>query len=158
MENRSSGKQRDIMTTSHSIELATFSIGEALFGIDILTVEEINKSQFVTYVPQAPDYVLGVMNLRGRIVTIIDLGQKLGLSPAVLSDASRNIIVHSHGESVGLFVDRVDDVVLLDWESVSPPPANVRGVQGKFLQGILKTERSLIAILSVDQVLDIEDL
>jgi purine-binding chemotaxis protein CheW len=146
------------MTGNTNVELATFYIGDALFGVDILKVEEINKIQLMTKVPQAPAYVLGVMNLRGKIVTIIDLCMKLGLSAAEISDASRIIIVNSRGESSGLLVDRVEDVVPVDKRNMSAPPANVSGVQGMVLLGVYRTDRSLIAILNVEAVLDVEQL
>ena len=75
------------------VELATFFVGDALCGMDILKVQEINKLIEMTRVPQAPEYVLGILNLRGEIVTIIDLGKKLGLKSTELSNKTRNIIV-----------------------------------------------------------------
>jgi len=93
-----------------AVGLATFYVGEALCGMDILKVQEINKQMEVTRVPQAPEYVSGVLNLRGRIVTIIDLGKKLGLSPTQPTEASRNIIVNSQEEHIGLLVAGIADV------------------------------------------------
>lgn len=138
------------------VGLATFYVGEALCGMDILQIPEINRHMEVTRVPQAPEYVVGVLNLRGRIVTIIDLGRKLGLSRTELTDASRNIIVNSKDEHIGLLVDRIADVVQAHWDRVEPPPANIGGVQGKFFQGVFKTEDSLISILDVEKVLEHE--
>ena len=135
------------------VGLATFYVGNALCGMDILKVQEINKQMEVTRVPQAPDYVLGVLNLRGRIVTIIDLGRKLGLTPTQVTDASRNMIVNSQDEYIGLLVDRIADVVPAHWDEVEPPPANIGGMQGKYFQGVFKTENSLISILDVEEVL-----
>ncbi|NVM20938.1 MAG: chemotaxis protein CheW [Desulfobacterales bacterium] len=135
------------------VELATFFVGEALCGMDILRVQEINKLMERTWVPQAPQYVLGVLNLRGRIVTIIDLGKKLGLSPTKPSDATRNIIVTSQDEYIGLLVDRIGDVMLARWDKIESPPSNIKGVQGKFFEGVYKTYDSLVGILDVEEVL-----
>lgn len=143
----------DTKAENRIVELATFFVGEALCGMDILKVQEINKLMERTWVPQAPEYVLGVLNLRGKIVTIIDLGKKLGLSATQLSDAIRNIIVDSQDEYIGLLVDRIGDVVLADWDKVEPPPSNISGVQGKFFEGVYKTENSLVGILDVEEVL-----
>ena len=77
-----------------TVELASFFVGEALCGMDILKVQEINKLIEMTRVPQAPEYVLGILNLRGEIVTIIDLGKKLGLKSTEISDKTSNIIVN----------------------------------------------------------------
>ncbi|MCK4486461.1 MAG: chemotaxis protein CheW [Desulfobacterales bacterium] len=147
----------DTKAENRIVELATFFVGEALCGMDILKVQEINKLMERTWVPQAPEYVLGVLNLRGKIVTIIDLGKKLGLSATQLSDATRNIIVDSQDEYIGLLVDRIGDVVLADWDKVEPPPSNISGVQGKFFEGVYKTENSLVGILDVEEVLKEKD-
>ena len=142
---------------SDTVELATFYVGEALCGMDILKVQEINKLIEMTRVPQAPEYVLGILNLRGEIVTIIDLGKKLSLKSTEMSDKTRNIIVNSNGEHIGLMVEKISDVVQAEWEKVEAPPANIGGVQGKYFTGVLKTEDRLIGILDVEKVLEEEN-
>ncbi|MBV5317714.1 MAG: chemotaxis protein CheW [Desulfobulbaceae bacterium] len=144
------------ISTKNTIELATFYVGDALCGMDILKVQEINKLMEMTKVPQAPDYMIGILNLRGQIVTIIDLGQKLGLGKAELSNESRNIIVNTPGEHVGLLVTRISDVVMADPDKIEPAPANMSGLQGGFFTGVYKTENKLIGILDIKEVLRIE--
>lgn len=136
-----------------SVELATFYVGEALCGMDILKIQEINKLMEMTTVPQAPDYVMGILNLRGQIVTIIDLGKRLGLSSIAIDDFSRNIIVNSQNEHVGLLVSKIGDVITADWDKVESPPANIGGIQGVFFKGVFKTENHLIGILDAEKVL-----
>jgi purine-binding chemotaxis protein CheW len=136
-----------------TVELATFYIGEALCGMDILKIQEINRLMEMTRVPQAPDYVMGILNLRGEIVTIIDLGKKLGLDTIDFDEFARNIIVNADNEHIGLMVTRIGDVVEADWQKVEPPPANIGGVQGEFFKGVLKMQDRLIGILNVDRVL-----
>lgn len=143
--------------TNRTVEMATFYVGEALCGMDILNVQEINKLMDMTTVPQAPDYVMGILNLRGQIVTIIDLGKKLDLGSTELSEMSRNIIVNCKDEHIGLLVTRISDVVEADLDKVEPPPANIGGVQGKFFKGVFKTEKRLIGILDVEKVLENEN-
>ncbi len=142
--------------TKNIVELATFYVGNALCGMDILKIQEINKLMEMTKVPQAPDYMLGILNLRGQIVTIIDLGQKLGLGTAKLSNESRNIIINTPGEHVGLMVSRISDVVMADPDKIEPAPANMNGIQGAFFTGVYKTENKLIGILDVKEVLRID--
>ena len=142
----------------NKVELSTFYVGDALCGMDILNVQEINKSMEITKVPNAPNYVVGVLNMRGRIVTIIDVCKKLGLESSASIETKRNIIVYSHGEYIGLLVDRVAEVVPAEWDKVLPPPSNIRGVQGKYFEGIYKTKTGLIAILNVEEVLKDEDI
>jgi purine-binding chemotaxis protein CheW len=139
------------------VELATFYIGDALCGMDILKVQEINKLMQMTKVPQAPDYVLGILNLRGQIVTILDLGHKLGLGETDISQDPRNIIVNSAGGHVGLLVRRISDVVSADMKKRERAPANMSGIQGEYFTGVYKTDDNLIGILDVDKVLSIED-
>ena len=140
-----------------TLELASFYVGEALCGMDILKVQEINKLIEMTRVPQAPQYVLGILNLRGEIVTIIDLGKKLGLKSTEMSDKTRNIIVNSNGEHIGLMVEQISDVIQVEWEKVEAPPANIGEVQGRYFTGVFKTEDSLIGILDVEKVLEEEN-
>jgi purine-binding chemotaxis protein CheW len=135
------------------LELATFYVGDALCGIDILNIQEINKQIEVTSVPQSSDYVQGVLNLRGRIVTVIDLGKKLGLSPIESHKDNRNIIVDSQDEQIGLLVDRISDVLVADPQKIEPAPANIGGVQGTYFKGVFKTDKSLIGILNIEEVL-----
>ncbi|MBW2107456.1 MAG: purine-binding chemotaxis protein CheW [Deltaproteobacteria bacterium] len=139
------------------VELTTFYVGDALCGMDILNVQEINKHMEMTKVPQAPECVMGILNLRGQIVTIIDLGKRLGLPPTERTGDSRNIIVNSHGEHIGLNVQRISDVVQANWDEVEPPPANIGGVQGRFFEGVYKTENTLVGILNVEEVLKDEE-
>ncbi|WP_244150386.1 chemotaxis protein CheW [Desulfomicrobium norvegicum] len=84
----------------------------------------------MTKVPQAPAYVLGIMNLRGRIVSNIDLGLKLGLAPSKTTETSRIIIVNSRDENIGLLVDRITDVVTSKWRGVESNPSNIKEVKG----------------------------
>lgn len=139
------------------VELATFYIGDALCGMDILKVQEINKLMRMTKVPQAPDYVLGILNLRGQIVTIIDLRKKLGLGETDINLDPRNIIVNAAGGHVGLLVMKIGDVVEADMDKLEPPPANMRGIQGEFFTGVYKTQTSLIGILDIEKVLSIDE-
>jgi len=140
-----------------NLELSTFYVGDALYGMDILRVQEINRLMDFTKVPQSPEYVMGIMNLRGQIVTVIDLSKKLGLSKTELKDESRNIIVNDQGEYIGLLVDRISDVVRSDTVKIEPPPSNMGGVQGKFLQGVFKMDKNLIGILNVEELLKTAD-
>jgi len=147
----------DTNTAKGSVELSTFYVGDALCGMDILKIQEINKLMERTEVPQAPPYVVGILNLRGQIVTIIDLGKKIGLAPTDISDKTRNIIVNSKGEYIGLMVKQISDVVPADLSKVEAPPANIGGLQGRFFSGVFKTDNKLVGILNVEEVLKVED-
>ncbi|MCK5071047.1 MAG: chemotaxis protein CheW [Desulfocapsa sp.] len=137
--------------------MATFLVGDALCGMDILKIQEINKLIDMTSVPQAPDYVLGILNLRGQIITSIDLSKKLGLGETNLSKDPRNIIVNSKGEHIGLLVKRISDVVQANTDKFESPPSNMGGIQGEYFTGVYKTTDKLIGILDVEKVLRIEE-
>ena len=150
--------QTDSKRNDKTVELATFYAGEALCGMDILKIQEINKLLDMTPVPQAPDYVRGIQNLRGQIVTVIDLCKKLGLPEVEVNrDESRNIIVNSENEYVGLLVERISDVVRADRDEIQPPPANIGGIQGKYFEGVYKTDTNLIGVLNAEEVLRISE-
>jgi len=134
--------QKIVSISSEDIEFATFYVGGSLCGINILNIQEINKHFEITKVPQASDYIEGILNLRGRIVTIIDLGKKLGLAPVTKNKDNRNIIVNSDDEHIGLLVDAISDVVLAKEEDIEPAPSNIGGAKGKFFQGVLKPKNS----------------
>ncbi|MBN2417830.1 MAG: chemotaxis protein CheW [Deltaproteobacteria bacterium] len=140
-------------TGNKTVELATFYVGDSLCGMDILKVQEINKLLEMTEVPLAPDYVRGILNLRGQIVTVIDLGSKLSLSDTETTGDTRNIIVNSNGEYIGLLVDRIGDVERTEEDKIESPPANIGKIQGRFFEGVFKKENSLIGILNVEEIL-----
>ena len=149
-------KETKIAYDEKIVELATFYVGNGLCGMDILKVQEINKLMQMTKVPQAPDYVLGMLNLRGQIITIIDLGKKLGLGDTNITYDPRNIIVNSSGGHVGLLVEKIGDVVAADMAKLERAPANMDGIQGEYFKGVYKTKTDLIGILDVDRVLRME--
>jgi purine-binding chemotaxis protein CheW len=144
------------MNAYNSHELLTFYLGEALCGLDIARVEELNRPLPMTPVPQAPPYVLGLVNLRGKIITIMDLGSKIGLQPASLTEDSRIIFVQTTNENLGLMVDRVTEVANVDQAQVAAAPANLKGAASRYFEGVLKTDHGLIGILDLSEVVKVE--
>lgn len=134
-------------------EYATFYLKDALCGIALSKIQEINKPAALTIVPQAPDYVMGVINLRGKIVTVIDMGKLLGLTPIMDDEDMRTIIVNDGGESFGLMIDRIGNVVTVDSDNVDPPPANVGDLPGRCFDAIYKTDDQLVGLLSIGTIL-----
>ncbi len=134
-------------------ELTIFQVANISCGLDIEDVQEINKHFDITKAFGSPEYVRGIMNLRGQIVTVIDLRQKFGMPMEEINENMRIVIVESQGENIGLLVDRIDDIVIADPNLIEPPPSNVSGVTGEYFTGILKTEKSLITILDIHNLL-----
>ncbi|MBX3434997.1 MAG: purine-binding chemotaxis protein CheW [Pirellulales bacterium] len=135
------------------VQFATFYVGDILLGIDIRYVQEINRQLAVTRVPHAPPEVRGVINLRGDVATVIDLRRVLDLPPAELTRDSRNLIVNFDGESIGLLVDRISDILTIGEDQIEPPPANVSGLDGRLLAGVHTMKSSIVVLLDIEQAL-----
>ena len=148
-----SSVERSPQAFTGQLDLATFYVGELLLGIDIRLVREINRQLEFTVVPHAPPEVRGVINLRGEVVTVMDLRTILGLGKTDLSKQARNVIVHSGTEQIGLLVDRVTDTVCLSGDAIEPVPANVHGVDASLFQGVYRLESELVVILDVETAL-----
>lgn len=138
--------------TTEASQCATFYLGNQLMGVDIQQVQEINRHATVAAVPHAPECVQGVINLRGEVVTVLDLRRVLGLEPVEITKETRNVIVNVEGEKLGLLVDRIADVVSTRPDQIEAPPANIRGVDGRFFRGVCKLESELLVILDVLEV------
>jgi purine-binding chemotaxis protein CheW len=143
-----------VRTTTHAeTEYVTFYVGDVLLGIDITGVDEINRHVEVTPVPHAPPSVRGVLNLRGEVVTVVDLRMILGLPPVEIGKTTRTVIVRSKGEQIGLQVDRIADVVKARSDKSDPVPPNLGGADGRLFQGVYKLETELLVVLDVDAAL-----
>ena len=145
--------EEEIQDNTHAQLVATFGIGDALYGINATEVQEVVRVGDLTRVYHAADYILGIINLRGKIVTIIDLSRKLGMEPITIGKDSRIIILGWTGEFIGLLVDSVSDVVPVDWERLSPPPSNVKGVGESAFRGVYNADGRLITILDTGIVI-----
>ncbi|MCK5520436.1 MAG: purine-binding chemotaxis protein CheW [Candidatus Marinimicrobia bacterium] len=135
-------------------EIAVFQVDQIICGLDISYVQEINKHINITRVYGAPDYVRGIMNLRGQIVTVIDMRKKFGLESVEFNDGMRIVVTKYNEESIGLLVDGVKDVISAATENIEPPPSNVKGVSSRYFNGVLKLKDSLLMLLDKDKVLD----
>jgi len=139
-------------------QFSCFYLDETLCGFEIELIQEINDDLNITKVPLSPDYIVGIMNLRGQIITVINQSQKIGLRPSKLTKSSRVIVVKSQNEFIGLLVDKVADVIKTTKKHISSPPSNINGVQGRFFKGIVQKKGSdLIALLNIDSILEEEN-
>ena len=136
--------------------VSTFYLHGALFALDTALVEEVVRLRRTTRVARAPVSVLGIMNLRGKIVTVLDLAEILQLGKTTADDESRLYIVRDGDGLAGLLVDRAADVIELETAALAPPPASVRGAEGRFFRGIARTGGQLVAVLDLPTVLAVE--
>jgi len=139
-----------------SMLLATFFVRDALCALDAAGVQEVIRLGPVTPVCYAPEEVVGIVNLRGKIVTIIDLGLRLGFAKVVAGSESRIFIIEDRNEFIGLLVDRVDEVVEVEREHWQPPPANVNWGQARFFKGVCRVGGRVITLIDAGQILKAE--
>jgi purine-binding chemotaxis protein CheW len=147
-------------------QYATFRVAEHLFGLDILGVREIIRIFDITPVPRTGDHIRGLINLRGQIVTILDLSVRLGRTSQPTTDSSHIVILKAAPEPargdkaqtaplgvLGLLVDAIGDVVSADDSHADAPPANITEAEERFLSGVLKTEAGLLVLLDLKELL-----
>jgi purine-binding chemotaxis protein CheW len=133
--------------------LATFFVRDARCALDAAGVQEVIRLGPVTPVRYAPEEVLGIVNLRGKIVTILDLGLRLGFPKAIAGGETRIFIIEDRNEFIGLLVDRVDEVVEVESGHWQPPPANVNWGQARFFKGVCRVRDRVITLLDAGEVL-----
>jgi len=136
--------------------VTTFMVSGSLFGMDTFMVQEVVRLTSLTPVHHAVSCVVGVMNLRGHISTVIDLSARLDLGQTDLSGDKRIIIVEWLGEHVGLIVDTMEDVLSVDRESLGPAPENVHSAQSHRMLGVFRSGDRIVAMLDLDKVLSLD--
>jgi purine-binding chemotaxis protein CheW len=134
--------------------LVCFRVGRETYGVDIFLVREIVKAQEITSVPGAADYVLGIINLRGKIISVVDLAQRLRLGRSSIDRNSRIVVVDLDGFTVGLLVDAATEVLKLTSESIEAAPEELKGsVHDDYLEGVGKLSDRLVIILNPGNLL-----
>lgn len=147
------GNEAQKKETSELLQLVSFMIGEEEFGVDILVVQEIIRMLQVTKVPNAPDFVDGVINLRGRIIPVIDLRCKLGMPRKERDKDTRIVVVEVAGKTVGFIVDAVTEVLRIPSNITEAPPEIVAGVNSEFIKAVGKLEDRLLILIDIEKVL-----
>jgi purine-binding chemotaxis protein CheW len=145
--------ETQIQPSSQTALLATFSVREALCAFDASRVQEVIRVDSVTKVRHAPAAVAGVMNLRGKIVTLLDLGMILGSGKTEVTRESRVFIIEDRNEFLGVLVDRVGEVFEVEGSAAEPLPVNVPAAQARFFQGVCRTGGHVISLLNSHEVL-----
>ena len=140
------------------IQLVTFSIGEEEFGVDILKVQEIIRTMEITKVPRAQAFVEGVINLRGKVIPIIDLRRRFGLVSKTHDKHTRIIVIEISNMIVGFVVDSVSEVLRIPSGTVEPPPPVVAGLDSEYISGVGKLQDRLLILLDLDKLLSSEDI
>jgi len=139
--------------SGNDIQLVVFKLGREEYGVSILQVQEIKRITEITRVPHSPDYIKGVMNLRGSVLPVIDLKKRLNLPPEEYTDDTRIIIIKVEEIVVGMIVDAVSEVTTIDQNSIEPPQAVVGGIAADYLSGVGKLENRLLILLNTDAII-----
>ncbi len=135
------------------LQLVSFHIGSEEFGLDILRVQEINRMVEITRVPNAPPFVTGVINLRGRVIPIVDLRERFGLARKENDKNTRIIVVELKGRVVGFVVDSVQEVLRIPKRITEPPPPMVAGIGSEYITAVGKLEDRLLILIDLERIL-----
>jgi purine-binding chemotaxis protein CheW len=137
----------------NSSSYVTFSLSEETYAIDVLQVQEVLKLPEIAPVPGVPDYILGIINLRGDVVTVIDARRRMSLPDREPDDASRIVIIDVDNQNVGILVDSVAEVVQIAPDAVDPAPAVGNDQTSRFILGVTSTEEGLTILIDLNKLL-----
>jgi purine-binding chemotaxis protein CheW len=147
-----SGQWNGDAHSAAGIQFVSFSIGADQYGVDIMSVREIRGWAEITHLPKQPEYVRGVLNLRGAIVPIIDLRCRFGQGLTETSPLHIVIIVQIGGRQVGLIGDRVLDIVSVEASQIQPVPRTAQGASSDFLAGLVTIDATMIALIDLNNL------
>ncbi|PJA95986.1 MAG: chemotaxis protein CheW [Ignavibacteriales bacterium CG_4_9_14_3_um_filter_34_10] len=139
------------------LQLVSFNLGSEEFGIDILKVQEIIRLINITKVPNSPEFIEGVINLRGRVIPVIALRIKLGMEKIEYSNSTRIIVVEINNNTVGFVVDGVSEVLRIPANITEAPPSMVAGVDSEYITAVGKLEDRLLILLDLEKILAINE-
>lgn len=131
------------------LQLVTFRLGGEKFGVNILNVQEINKVVDITDVPNAPDFVQGIINLRGRVIPVIDLRKRFFMEAKENDQHTRIIVAETDDATVGFRVDAVDEVLRVSHESLQPPPEIVAGSNSAFFKAVVRLDDRMLMLIDL---------
>jgi len=143
----------DVVIGGDERQLVVFQLGAELYGVEISRVHEIIRLQAVTRVPRTPTFVEVVINLRGKVIPVVDLRRRFGLPAAEHTRASRIVVVEIGDQVVGIIVDGVSEVLRVTSGTIEPPSPVVAGVDSEYIHGIAKLPERLVILLDLDRVL-----
>ncbi len=138
---------------SDLMQLVTFSLDQEEFGVDILRVQEIIRMMEITKVPKSPEFVEGVINLRGKVIPVIDLRSRFGLDSHAYDKDTRIMVIDINNMIVGFVVDAVSEVLRIMADTVEPPPPVVAGIESDYISGVGKLKDRLLILLDLDRLL-----
>jgi purine-binding chemotaxis protein CheW len=145
------------MSVAQGTQYATFVVEDLFFGIDVLRVQEVLRYQEMTRIPLAPGVAEGLINLRGQIVTALDMRRRLGLAPRETGRLPMNLVVRTEEGPVSLLVDEIGDVLQLDSADFEAAPDNLAPAARELVRGVYKLKDRLLLVLDPDQTLEVNE-
>lgn len=150
------GKNKTAQEGMKSSQIVTFKLGTEEYGVNIMKVQEIILLGDITRVPEVPEFIEGVINLRGNVIPIVDLRRRLRLPTAERGEETRIIVVNTVAKTIGVVVDAVNEVLRIANSEIEAPPATISGLGKEYLKGLVKLERRLLILLDIDRILDLQ--
>ncbi len=142
---------------SEVLQWVTFKLDEETYGINVMQVQEVLRYSEIAPVPGAPSYVLGIINLRGNVVTVIDTRARFGLAPSTVTDNSRIVIIEAEKQVIGILVDSVAEVVYLKTSEIDSTPNVGTEESARFIQGVSNREGELLILVDLNKLLSDEE-
>ena len=149
----SAGAENSAETT----QIVSFRVANEEYGVDIMRVQEIILPGEITQMPEVPDFIRGLINLRGHVIPIVDLRKRFGLPINQHDEHTRIIVVNVENKTIGMVVDAVNEVLRINQEQIEPPPSSVVGIDHAYIESLVKFEHKLLILLNIDNLLSSEE-
>ena len=153
VDEKKNDKPAEEKASEEVFQWVTFKLENETYGVNVMQVQEVLRYTEIAPVPGAPDYVLGIINLRGNVVTVIDTRLKFGLMPAEITDNSRIIIIEAEKQVVGILVDSVAEVVYLKASEIDDAPSVGTEESARFIQGVSNRKEDLLILVDLNKLL-----
>ena len=154
----SRGMENTFSEVHGTMQLVSFTLAKELYGIEITKVREIILITEITQIPETPDFLKGLINLRSMVIPVIDLRVRFGLPEGELNDESRIMVIQACGKTIGIMVDAVSEVLRVKHDQIAPPPPTVAGLGHDYLNGLVKLDDRLLILLDIDKIFGEEEL
>ena len=148
----------DDTRSADEIQLVVFSLGREEFAVEVTQVREIMRMEEITRMPKSPDFVEGIINLRGQIIAVVELAKRLNLEAGERSGDTRIIVVEAEDIKVGMIVDSVSEGLRVSADAVEPSPTLATDVAAAYLRGVVKQDNRLIILLDLTKVLSLQEM